>query len=232
MLRAAAWLLLLLIVAPAGCVLILRWVDPPMTWTIWRSKAGGPSGRETVNWQPIPLQRMGPYAPIAVVAAEDQRFTRHKGFDLAAIKGAIEYNRKHEGSKRRRGGSTISQQAAKNVFLWQGRTWVRKAAETYFTVLIEMLWGKRRILEVYLNCAEMGDGVFGIEAAARRHFHKAARELTREEAALIAASLPAPRKHNVTRPGPWLRKRQQWVLEQMRNLVGNDDIQALIGPQG
>lgn len=176
------------------------------------------------------MEKMGPHAPLAVIAAEDQGFARHRGFDAAAIREAADYNRKHVG-KRMRGGSTLSQQTAKNIFLWQGRTWARKGLEAWFTVLIEVLWGKRRILEMYMNCAEMGRGVFGIEAAAQYYFGKPAAALSRDEAALIAAALPGPRVYSVAKPGPWLRRRQAWVLGQMRNIGGDRNIRAVLGAE-
>lgn len=228
MLRAAAWVLILLFVAPVGYAMALRWLDPPTTWTIWRTQREVSSVGGKAYWKPIPLRHMGRHAPLAIIAAEDQEFARHHGFDVGAIRDAIAYNRRHKEGNRRRGGSTISQQTAKNVFLSQHRTWLRKGAEACFTMLIEVAWGKRRTLEIYLNCAEMGHGIFGIEAAAQRHFGKTAQGLNREEAALIAASLSSPREHDVRRPGPWLRKRQRWVMEQMRNLEGDEDIRALL----
>jgi monofunctional glycosyltransferase len=221
-----------LFAAHLGYVLALRWVNPPITWTIWcaRMELRGEPGSE-VRWLPVPLEKMGPHAPLAVIAAEDQEFARHRGFDVGAIRDAVQYNRRQSGD-RKRGGSTISQQAAKNVFLWQDRTWLRKGLEAWFTALIEAMWGKRRILEVYLNHAEMGRGVFGIEAAARHYFGKAADDLSREEAALIAAALPGPRVYSIAKPGPWLRRRQQWVLGQMRNIGGNRDIGGVLGTGG
>ncbi|HPA16871.1 MAG TPA: monofunctional biosynthetic peptidoglycan transglycosylase [Verrucomicrobiae bacterium] len=230
MLRAIAWAAGLFIVAQIAVVLTLRWVDPPVTWTIWRAGVEArQAGGTVVRWRPVPLDRVASCARLAVIAAEDQEFARHRGFDEGAIRDAMEHNRKEAG-RRLRGGSTISQQVAKNVFLWQGRTWLRKGLEAWFTALIEALWGKRRILEVYLNCAEMGRGIFGIEAAAQQYFRKSAAALNPEEAALIAAALPAPRAYLVAKPGPWLRQRQRWVLGQMRNLADDADIKALVEP--
>jgi monofunctional biosynthetic peptidoglycan transglycosylase len=152
----------------------------------------------------------------AVIASEDQEFDEHFGFDVEAIEKAVKYNKKHKNSKK--GASTISQQVAKNVFLWQGRTWIRKGFEVYCTLLIELLWSKERILEVYLNVAEMGDGVYGCEAAAQKFFKKPASKLTDEEAALIAACLPSPKRYKVDAPSDYVRKRQRWILWQMRNI--------------
>jgi monofunctional biosynthetic peptidoglycan transglycosylase len=150
----------------------------------------------------------------AVIASEDQLFNEHFGFDIEAIEKAVKFNQRQ--SKRLKGASTISQQTAKNVFLWQGRNYLRKGLEVYFTFMIELLWGKERILEVYLNVAETGDGIFGVEAAAHIYFGKSAKNLTREEAALIAAVLPNPVKYKVKKPSPYVLKRQRWILRQMR----------------
>lgn len=227
--RVAAALFGALFLAHLGYVLALRWWDPPITWTIWSARAEiRDEPGAAVRWRPVPMDRMGPHAPLAVIAAEDQGFARHRGFDVAAIREAVDYNREHAG-KRMRGGSTLSQQTAKNVFLWQERTWLRKGLEAWFTLLIEAIWGKRRILEMYLNCAEMGRGIFGIEAAAQHYFGKPAGALSREEAALIAAALPGPRTYSVARPGPWLRRRQQWLMGQMRNLAGDRAIARVLG---
>jgi monofunctional biosynthetic peptidoglycan transglycosylase len=152
---------------------------------------------------------------LAVVAAEDQKFYEHAGFDVEAIKKAIKYNESHNKTK---GGSTISQQCAKNVFLWQGRNWLRKGLEVYFTALIELFWSKERILEVSLNVVEMGIGVYGAEAAAKYYYNKTAAELTKKEAALLAAILPNPRKWDVRKPTNYIIKRQNWILKQMNNL--------------
>ncbi len=151
---------------------------------------------------------------LAVICAEDQRFLSHKGFDYNAIKNAYESNRM---GKKLRGGSTISQQTAKNVFLWPGRSWLRKGLETYFTFLIETLWSKERILEVYLNSIEMGNGVYGAEAAAQHWFNKEAKQLNKHEAAAIAAILPNPRKYKASPRTSYLESRKQWVLRQMYN---------------
>ena len=155
-----------------------------------------------------PMQR-------AVIASEDQEFEDHFGFDIKAIEKAMEYNKTHVKTK---GASTITQQVAKNVFLWQGRTWLRKAFEAYCTFLIELLWSKERILEIYLNVAEMGNGVFGCEAAAKQFFDKSANNLTESEAALIAACMPSPRRFHVDNPSDYVRKRQRWILGQMQNI--------------
>ncbi len=155
--------------------------------------------------------------PLAVIASEDQRFADHHGFDLDSIQDAVE---DHERGRRLRGASTISQQVAKNVFLWPGRSFVRKGLEAYFTVLIEALWPKRRILEVYLNVAEFGDGLFGVEAASQRYFKKPASRLSLEEAAVLAAVLPNPHRLRAGRPSAYVEERRDWILRQMDQLGG------------
>jgi monofunctional biosynthetic peptidoglycan transglycosylase len=162
-----------------------------------------------------------------VICAEDQRFTEHYGFDVDAIQKAIEYNQDST-HKIQRGASTISQQTAKNVFLWNGRNWVRKGLEVYHTAMIELIWGKKRILENYLNVAEMGKGIFGIEAAAKHYFNKSAKELSKREAAWIAVILPNPVKFSIDKPSPRLIRRHNWVLRQMNNLSTDPEIQALL----
>lgn len=165
----------------------------------------------------VPWDRISPYAAVAVIAAEDQKFLAHRGFDLQAIGQAMQ---EAERGGRLRGASTISQQVAKNLFLWSGQSWVRKGLEAWFTVWIEFLWPKRRILEVYLNSAQFGRGTWGVQAASRRFFGKDAAKLTRHEAALLAAVLPSPTRYRVVNPGPYVRERQQWILAQMNGLGG------------
>ena len=161
----------------------------------------------------VSFDKISPNLPMAVIASEDNRFAEHNGFDLVEIKKAMKEN---ETRKRKRGASTISQQTAKNVFLWPQSSWVRKGLEVYFTFLIELFWSKERIMEVYLNSIEMGNGIYGAEAVAREHFHKNASKLTPEECALIAASLPNPRKFNSSRPGNYMLKRQKKILYLMK----------------
>ena len=151
---------------------------------------------------------------LAVICAEDQKFTEHAGFDVEAISKAMEHNRT---SKKKRGASTISQQTAKNVFLTPDRSWLRKGLEVYFTLLIEAIWSKKRILEVYLNIAEFGDGIYGAEAAAQHFFKKSAKKLTRAEAARLAAVLPSPLRYSAANPSKYVLKRQQWILNQMQH---------------
>lgn len=161
---------------------------------------------------------ISPWMGLAVIAAEDQKFPEHWGFDVAAIKKAVAHNERHE--SRIRGASTLSQQTAKNLFLWDGRSWLRKGLEAGLTVGIETVWSKRRILTVYLNIAEFGEGVFGVEEASQRYFRKPASRLTASEAALLAAVLPNPIRFKADAPSGYVRARQQWILRQMRQLGG------------
>ncbi|PRY89950.1 monofunctional biosynthetic peptidoglycan transglycosylase [Mongoliibacter ruber] len=163
----------------------------------------------------VSIDKISKHAPQAVFASEDQKFMDHNGFDIEEMKKVWESNKT---GKKIRGASTISQQTAKNVFLWPGRNLVRKGLEAYFTVLIEFIWGKERIMTVYLNVIEMGEGIYGIEAAAQHNFNKPAEKLSRNEAALIAAVLPNPRRWSPARPTPYILGRQVWILRQMNNL--------------
>ena len=164
-------------------------------------------------------------ARLAVIASEDQLFPDHNGFDFKSIEKAMKHNQK---SKSLHGASTISQQVAKNVFLWQGRSWLRKGLETYFTFMIELIWGKKRILQMYLNVSEMGDGVFGIEAAAQKYFNKPALNLSRQEAAMIAASLPNPVRYKVKPASSYVLYRSGWIMRQMNNLDDDPDVRDLV----
>jgi monofunctional biosynthetic peptidoglycan transglycosylase len=170
------------------------------------------------NW--VPLDQLSPNLQLAVVCSEDQDFLEHEGFDFAAIEKAYKYNQTH---KRKRGASTISQQTAKNVFLWPGRSWVRKGLEVYFTFLIELVWSKERIMTAYLNSIEFGDGIYGAEAASRHFFKKHAKDLTQQEAALLASALPNPFIFKVESPNGKMRERQHWVVGQMRFWGGRID---------
>ena len=174
------------------------------------------------------MNEISQHAKLAVIASEDQSFPDHNGFDIRSIKKALAYNKKKP--RHVRGASTISQQVAKNVFLWQGRSWVRKGLEMYFTFMIEIIWGKKRILEVYLNEAEMGKGIFGIEAASKKYFNHSASKLTRSEAAMISASLNNPIKHSVKPLSRYVSIKYPWVLRQMGNLDSDTDIQKIIKP--
>jgi len=161
----------------------------------------------------VALDEISKHLPLAVVCSEDQNFLNHSGFDLKAIERSVEASKK--GTKRLRGASTISQQTAKNVFLWPGRSWIRKGFEVYFTVLIEFLWGKERIMEVYLNSIEMGKGIYGAEAAAKFYWKTSAANLSKTQSATIAAILPNPRKYSANPPGPYVQRRVGWILNQM-----------------
>ncbi len=163
----------------------------------------------------VPIDKMSPNIVRAAIAAEDDVFLSHYGFSVKGIRKAYEDNKK---GKKLKGGSTISQQTAKNVFTSGSRTWIRKGVETYFTVLIELVWGKERIMEVYLNVVELGDGIYGVEAASQRYFKKSAARLNAPQAALLVASLPSPRRYSVTNPGPYMRRRQAHILWMMRML--------------
>ncbi|MBN8552087.1 MAG: monofunctional biosynthetic peptidoglycan transglycosylase [Caulobacterales bacterium] len=204
------WLALLagLVLGPIGAVIVHAVVPPPITLLMVTRLFEGEGLH--VRWRS--LGRISPDLVDAVIAAEDARFCEHNGFDFEAIQDAMESNA--EGG-RIRGGSTISQQTAKNVFLWPGRSWVRKGLEAGYTALIETFWTKRRIIEVYLNVAEMGPGVYGAEAASRHWFGKSASELTRQEAARLAAILPNPREYRAANPGPYVRRRARAIQGNM-----------------
>ncbi len=220
---AVRWLvvaLLGLICASILLVLSLRWVDPPTSAFMLRDRIESlRSGRggEPVRYRWVDWKQISPHVALAVIAAEDQRFPEHEGFDLAAIREAwTEYR----SGGRLRGASTISQQVAKNLFLWPGRSYPRKVLEAYFTVLIESLWPKRRILEVYLNIAQFADRVYGVEAASNALWARSAIDLSRSEAATLAAVLPNPIKLDAARPSRYVRARRQWILSQMARLGG------------
>ncbi|EIV6182979.1 TPA: monofunctional biosynthetic peptidoglycan transglycosylase [Klebsiella aerogenes] len=172
----------------------------------------------------VGMGEISPWMGLAVIAAEDQKFPDHWGFDVPAIEKALAHNERNE--NRIRGASTLSQQTAKNLFLWDGRSWLRKGLEVGLTVGIETVWSKKRILTVYLNIAEFGDGIFGVEAAAQRYFHKPASRLTPAEAALLAAVLPNPIRFRADAPSGYVRSRQAWILRQMRQLGGEGFMQA------
>jgi monofunctional biosynthetic peptidoglycan transglycosylase len=167
-------------------------------------------------------------AKLAVISSEDQLFPDHSGFDWKSIKKAMDYNKRKPGRVHGHGASTISQQVAKNVFLWQGGGYIRKGLEAYFTFMIELVWGKKRILEVYLNIIEMGNGIFGIEMAAQKYFNKPAKNLTRQEAAMIAACLPNPKYYKVRPPSSYVLSKSGWIMEQMSFLEPDPDVQRVI----
>ena len=214
-------LFILLFILQFVYILLLKWVNPPITLTqLGSAFSGNGLKRDYVDFK-----EMSPYARLAVIASEDQLFPDHNGFDFKSIEKAMKHNQK---SKSLHGASTLSQQVAKNVFLWQGRSWIRKGLEVYFTFMIELIWGKKRILEMYLNTVEMGKGVFGIEAAARNYYHKPALHLTRTEAACIAAVLPNPRVYSQKFPSRYVSGRCSWIVRQMYNLQSDADVQKLL----
>lgn len=194
------------------------------------SSEGRQNYRTDYRW--VDLEQISPHAAVAVIAAEDQFFPFHMGFDFKSIREAIRHNEKQATRKRPRirGASTISQQVAKNLFLWPGRGYVRKGLEAYFTLLIEITWPKERILEVYLNIAQFGDGIYGVEAASQRFWHKPAARLDRYEAATLAAVLPNPITFKVQAPSEYVYKRRDWILAQMRGLGGPDYLKELENP--
>jgi len=207
-------LLLLFLTLSSLWIITYRYVNPPLTPLMILRHV---QEEEDVRKRWRDYKAVSPEFLLAVVAAEDQRFFEHHGFDFRQIKAAIET--KLDGG-RLRGGSTISQQVAKNVFLWPNSSWLRKGLEVWFTVGIELCWSKQRILEVYVNIAEMGEGIYGVEAAAQHYYHKPASDLTRAESAMLAAILPAPRDRSPLHPTEYLRQRQAWIVQQMYNLGG------------
>ena len=203
-----------------AAVVALRWIDPPFTAFMIQSRIGAlfssqPGYEFRHEWRD--WNQISKNAAIAVVASEDQLFPEHNGFDFKQIDKALEAR---DRGRRVRGASTISQQVAKNLFLWPGQSWFRKGLEAGITVLIEACWSKQRILEVYLNVAEFGRGTYGVQAASRRFFHKDANRLSPSEAALLAAVLPAPKRYKVEAPSRFVRSRQHWILRQMASLGG------------
>lgn len=209
-----------LILAPVTWSGAYLFFDPPSTVLMMQRAAEGQHIRHT----PVPINRISPHVIRAVIAAEDANFCTHDGFDVEAIRGAVRANAR---SSRTRGASTISQQTAKNLFLWPERSWVRKGFETYFTALIEFMWPKRRIMEAYLNAAEWGDGNFGIEAAARARFGVSAADLTPLQAARLAAVLPSPNRWRADSPGPYVRRRAASIVERAR-VVRNERMAACV----
>jgi monofunctional glycosyltransferase len=217
LLRGLGLLLAAPVLASLAVVAGLRWLDPPTSAFMLAQRLDAARAAEGVDYRWVPYGALSPQLPIALVAAEDQRFPQHRGFDFEAIERALA-----EGGAAPRGASTISQQVAKNLFLWSGRSWLRKALEAWFTALIEALWPKQRILEVYANIAEFGPGIYGAEAAARRHFGKSAGALDAAESARLAAVLPSPRRWSASAPGERVLQRQRWIERQVRQLGGPD----------
>ena len=215
--------LLILFLANLCYIVVCKYINPPITTVMISSLLKG----NGLHKSSLKYSEMGEYIKLAVICSEDQLFPDHNGFDIDAIKKAIKYNNdpKH---KKVKGASTISQQVAKNVFLWNGRNWVRKGLEVYHTFMIELIWGKKRILETYLNVAEMGKGIFGIEAAAQHYYHKNAKDLTKSEAAWIAAILPNPVLFTIKNPAPIIVRKHQWILKQMNNLADDAETMRII----
>ncbi|WP_346796086.1 monofunctional biosynthetic peptidoglycan transglycosylase [Halomonas sp. Bachu 37] len=210
-------------------VLLFRVVPPPGSMVMVERKIQSWIDADpiTLQWQWRSWEAMASHAKMAVIAAEDQRFPDHRGFDLVELKRAWQASR--DGA-RLRGASTLSQQTAKNVFLWSGRSWLRKGLEAWFTLLIETLWPKQRILEIYLNVAEWDSGVFGLEAAAQHYFGVSAAALTERQASLLAAILPSPRTRSASRPDAQVERRSQWIRQQMRNLGGAAYLERISSP--
>jgi monofunctional biosynthetic peptidoglycan transglycosylase len=220
LLGALLWLTAAGILGSLAGVGLLRFIDPPFTAFMAERQVRAWMSREWSygsHHQWVDLGRISPNLALAVVASEDQKFPEHWGFDVAAIEKAYQLN---QHSHRVRGASTISQQVAKNLFLWSGRSYFRKGLEAYFTLLIEACWPKRRILEMYLNIAEFGTGVYGAEAAAQRFFHEPAARLSRADAAVLAAVLPSPEHYSATAPSAFVQRRREWILNQMQALGG------------
>jgi monofunctional glycosyltransferase len=211
---------LLWLVLSLGAVFMFRWVDPPTTTVMLLQP--GPVGDLAYTW--VDRDRIAWSAPRAVMASEDQRFVEHHGIDFVSLDKALAEYRDGENL---RGASTITQQVAKNLFLWQGRSFVRKGLEAYFAVLLEMCWTKERILEVYLNIAEFGPSLFGVEAAAREYFGSSAAALDVADAALLAAVLPNPRELRAARPSAYVRERQSWIVSQVRLLESRGHYRGL-----
>ncbi|MGH8217683.1 MAG: monofunctional biosynthetic peptidoglycan transglycosylase [Steroidobacteraceae bacterium] len=221
LLRRLILVLLALALASAVPVGLLRWWNPPTSAFMLSAKLDAARARDRsyrTRYAWVDLEHISPDAALAVIASEDQDFPFHAGFDFRSIREAV---RASERGKRLRGASTLTQQVAKNLFLWSGRSFVRKALEAWFTILIERLWPKERILEVYLNIVEFGRGLYGVQAASEAYFHEPAARLTREEAALLAAVLPNPHRLHVERPSLYVLARRDWILGQMRQLGGS-----------
>lgn len=218
--RGIGWLLLAALALASLLVLALRWIDPPTSaFMLGTRMAALASGDHTYtsHYQWVDLEHISPQAALAVIAAEDQQFPFHAGFDFKSIREAVRHN---AGGHHVRGASTISQQVAKNLFLWSGQSYFRKGLEAGITVLIERCWPKERILEVYLNIAEFGRGIYGVQAAAQHFFHEDARRLDRADSALLAAVLPNPRRYRVEAPSHFVLTRRDWIAQQMAGLGG------------
>lgn len=214
--RALKWIVGAFFASTILSVIVLRFVPvyftPLMFIRVAEQMKEGREVKLSHHW--VSMEQISSHMPVAVIGSEDGNFMNHHGFDFKAIQGAMKRNREHP-EKNKLGASTISQQTAKNVFLWPGRSWVRKGLEFYFTTLIELFWSKQRIMEVYLNSIEMGEGIYGVEAVAREHFETTADKLTKEQCALIAATLPNPRKFSSKTPSSYTLKRQKRIIREM-----------------
>jgi monofunctional biosynthetic peptidoglycan transglycosylase len=223
LLRKLLWFIVKVVIAIFSLsilwVLAYKYVSPPITGMMLFKYLNEKEYQYQYDW--VDLDQISSQLPLAFIASEDQTFMSHNGFDVKAIKGAIKHNKN---SKRKRGASTISQQLAKNVFLFPTKSFFRKGLEAYFTLLVELIWGKERIMEVYVNVVELGNGIFGAEAAAQKYFKKSAKKLTKSEAALMASVLPNPIHLKIAHPTNYLRGRQAWTLRQMSNLGGTSII--------
>lgn len=224
--KALFKMVLLFIVISVTGVFLLRWVNPATSSImVQRQIEALLKGNFTLisyNW--VDYDDVSPELPIAIVAAEDQNFPNHHGFDFDQIEKALD---QHKRGGRLRGASTITQQVAKNLFLWEGKSFIRKGIEAYFTILIELLWSKKRILEVHLNIAEMGDMIFGAGAASLIYYKKTPDELTRSQAALLAAVLPNPLRYSASRPSNYVLRRQTWIIRQINSLGGKEYLKDL-----
>ena len=214
------WVLVAFFGSTILAVVALRFIPvyftPLMFIRCYQQIAEGKELKLAHHW--VSMENISPSLPVAVIASEDANFRSHHGFDYKAIEHAVKRNMEHP-EKRRLGASTISQQTAKNVFLWPGRSWMRKGLEVYFTGLIELMWSKQRIMEVYLNSIEMGDGIYGAEAVAKEHFHTDALHLSRAQCALVAATLPNPRRFSSKSPSSYMLRRQSRILREMRHVA-------------
>lgn len=217
---------LVLFLTSLGMVIAFRFLPPPASAIMLERQAVSRLHHKPIpflyRW--MPMDRISPWAPVAAVTSEDQLFAEHNGFDWEAIRKAYEWNQTH---RKIHGASTISQQTAKNLFLWDGRSWIRKGLEAYFTLLIETLWPKARILEMYLNIVEFGDGIYGVEAASQHFFHKPASQLNNSEAALLIAVLPNPHIYHVDNPNRWVLESQKWILDNYHRVGGLDYLKKL-----
>jgi monofunctional glycosyltransferase len=223
--RFLVWLTLSAVVVSVLAVLVMRWVDPPTSAFMIADRIDSLTGvKHPLRHRWVDWDQIAGSAKVAVIASEDQMFPHHRGFDFKSIDKAME---ERERGRRVRGASTISQQVAKNLFLWSGRSWIRKGLEAYFTLLIETLWPKQRILEVYLNIAQFGRGVYGVGAASEIYFRKSAARLNSHDAALLAAVLPNPIRLRANAPSRYVRSRQEWIMAQMRRLGGTSLLRKL-----